>query len=272
MITNPYYFFKGGNATGSGGSGGCLMNENNPIPSNHGGLESGTNINGLTPCDVLDMILYPYEYPSFGSFYLDSQSTTLEVGDKIAGGTRTFKWTTSHQENIVDNTIKITDINTSTVLGENLTNDGTEDLDIGSDKVKTTPNSSYTWRIEAKNTKNQTFSRNYTVHWRAKVFWGNSINATVDENEVKNNFTSQLKSNFTGNYNYTNGGQEEYYYILFPDSLGSISNWKDTDTGFGVDYTQLDNINITNDFSVTLSYKVYRTTYKQTSDLHSSIS
>jgi len=273
MITNPYYFFKfKGSNTSGGGTGSCVMDKSDPVPTNHGGLESGTVISGLTPCEVLNMILYPYEYPKFNSFYIDLQPTILEVGDKITGGIRTFKWTTSHQENIIDNTIKITDVNASTVLGENLANDGTEDLDIGLDKVKTTPNSSYTWKIEAKNTKNQTFSRNFTVYWRARVYWGNSVNSVVNENEVKNNFSSQLKSDFSGDYNYINSGKEEYYYILFPDSFGSISEWKDKDTGFGVDYTQLDNINITNSFGVTLSYKVYRTTYKQTSDLHSKIS
>jgi hypothetical protein len=271
MVTNPYYFFKGGSPTG-GGSGGCIMENDNAVPTDHGGLESGTTIKGLSPCDVLNMILYPYQYPAFTSFYIDGQATILEIGDKISGGTRTFKWVTKNNENIVDNTLKITDVNTNTILGENLANDGSEDLDIGDDKVKTAPNSSYVWKIEGTNTKNEIFSRNFTVYWRAKVFWGNSVNDTITEDEVKNNFNSQLKSNFPGTYNYTNSGQEEYYYIVYPDTFGDLSEWKDTETGFGVDYTQLDNINITNDFNVTLSYKVYRTTYKQTSDLNSSIS
>jgi len=89
--------------------------------------------------------------------------------------------------------------------------------------------------------------------------------------EIKSK-NSALKSGFSGNYNYSNGGSEVYYFIAYPESWSNISSWVDSDTGFGVDYTQATNVDITNSYGVTVTYKVFRTTYKQTSDLHSSIS
>jgi len=255
-----------------GGSGGCVMQTEEVVPEKHGGLEAGTDINGMQPCEVLKMILFPYQYPSFTSFYIEGQSTQLEVGQAISGGIRTFKWSTSHSENIKENSISIKDINANTILGSNLANDGQENLDIGEDKTSSEINSYYTWRISGVNTKEQTFSRDFRVYWRARVYWGTSVKETLTAEEIKALENSALKSGYSGKYNFDNHGELRYYFVFYPAEWGNINDWRDNESGFAVDFTYLDNINITNDYGVTIEYKALRTTYQQGSPLDSTIS
>lgn len=268
-----YFFFQGVSGGGGGSGQGCLIDVDEPVPTTHGGLEAGAVIKDQTACDVLETILFPYQYPAFTSFYINGQATTLEVGDAVVGGTRDFRWNTSNNQNIQANSITIKDVTENTVLGSNLANDGQENLDIGADKVVTTPNGSHIWRISGINTKNQTFSRDFKVTWLARVYWGLTTNENPDETEIKNAANSQLKSNKTGTYNFNNPGGEYYYFIAFPVNYGSTYNsWRDTDSGFEVDGTFANDVSITNSFGVTLTYKVLRTTYKQTTDLNSQLS
>jgi len=270
MHNKKWYSIIYGDWNTGGGTGGCLMETSESVPETHGGLEAGTDINGLPPCDVLKMILYPYQYPQFTSFYIQNQPTTLEIGDSVTGGIRTFIWDTNHDENIQDNSIKIEDVTANVVLANALANDGTEALDIGDDKVSNQPNSTYTWRISGVNTKGDTFSRNFNVVWRARVYWGNSENDTLTGDEVKNLNNSALKANALGNYSFSYDGTEKYYYWVFPEDW-TFSGIKDIDTGFEVDWTEAGSVDVTNDFNVTLTYKLYRTTYKQASDLNSQV-
>jgi len=257
---------------GVGDQAGCVMQTEDTVPETHGGLEAGTDINGLQPCEVLKMILFPYQYPAFTSFYIDGQVTQLEVGQVINGGVRTFKWTTSHSENIQENSIRIKDVNANAILGDNLANDGQEDLDIGDDKTSSGINSSYTWRISGINTKGQIFSRDFRVYWRARVYWGTSVNDTLTEDEVKNLENSALKSGYAGHYSFSIGSTNKYCYVIYPAEWGNINDWRDNESGFAVDFTYLDNINITNDYGITIEYKVLRTAYQQGSSLDSTIS
>lgn len=247
------------------------MIESEPVPVTHGGLEAGTDINGVSVRDVLHMILYPYQYPAFTSFYIDGQSTLLEVGDTVAGGIRTFRWTTSNPNNIQDNSIEIRDTTSNTTLGTGLANDGTEDLDIGADKTLTDAGN-YIWTIYGTNTKGQNFSRNFTVNWQYRVYWGYNANDTLTETDVKNLQNSQLKPNFNGNYSFTNPGSLVYYYWVWPDSWGLPNNITDVDTGFAVDWVDNGTVDVTNAFGVTTTYRMIRTTYQQNADLNSNVS
>jgi len=258
--------YSGGLGGGGGGGGeGCKITTSDPVPTDHGGLESGTTITGLNACEVLQQILYPYQYPSFTAFYMDSQSSTLEVGDTVAGGTRVFRWNTSNSSNIKENSIEIIDVNAGTTLASGLANDGQESVDIGSDK-RLTSAGSYVWRIKGVNTKNESFTRNYSVRWLYRIYWGPATTDTLDEAGVKALSNNQLKTSFNGTYNFSAVDGEDYYYIVYPSSWGSINQATDCDNGFGWDISEVGNVNITNDYGVTTSYKLVRTTYKQTAD------
>lgn len=77
-----------------------------------GGVPVGTTFNNITYTNLFNMMFYPYIQPQFTSFAIAGQSTTLEVGQPIAAGSKTFNWTTSYSNNIKVNTIKIRDLTT----------------------------------------------------------------------------------------------------------------------------------------------------------------
>jgi len=235
-----------------------------------GGLEAGTDINGMAATDVLIKMLYPYQYPAFTSFAISGQATTLEIGNKVVGGVRDFTWATSNNSNIVADTVTIKDLSTGTVLASASANDGAESIDIGIDIVNSTPNASHAWRIEAKNTKDQTFSRDFRVYWRARVYVGNSTLDVLTESDVKA-LPNGLRSNVSGAFNFATA-TSSYFYIVYPDAWGDIGGWVDTDTGFAVDYTYTGTVNITNAFGVTMAYRLLRTTNQLSSNLNSNIS
>ena len=272
-----YYGFEGsiygsqGEGSGSGGNGGCTISVADPVPVTHGGLSAGTVIGGWDPCQVLERILFPYQYPSFTSFYIQGQTTSLEVGDVISGGVRSFRWSTNHNNNITPNTISINDITNSNGLISNTVNDGAEDLNIGADKSRTSVGN-YTWRISGQNTNGGTFHRDFTVTWYYRMFWGYSSQSSLTGADILSLQHSALRNGYSGNYNFTNPGSAVYYYIVYPDAWSLYSDWRDVATGFAVDGGQQGVVNVTNSFGVIIPYKVIRTTYLQNGNLNSSMS
>jgi hypothetical protein len=93
----------------------------------------------------------------------------------------------------------------------------------------------------------------------------------LSDSEIKNLSNTRITSGYDGSYNFTYDGTNKYYYVVYPDSWGDFSNWKDTDSGFTVDSTKVGTVDVTNDFGVVITYVVWRTTYQQGGDLNSII-
>jgi len=222
-------------------------------PISVGGVTTGTTFDG-TVADALDKVLYPYVQPTFSSFYLSSQLTSLEVGDKISGGSRTFTWATTTSENISSNSIKIT--LDSTILLENVADSGSATIDIGSDIINTSATSNYFY-IYATDTQGDTISRIFAVYWKWRLYYGSSALEVIDENNVKTLQNSFLYT--TENYTYATPA-ENFKWICYPVSFGLASKFTDIDTGFSVAMESPQTVSITNDFGVTTDYYCYRTT------------
>jgi len=223
------------------------------IPATVGGATAGTTFDG-TVADALDKVLYPYVKPTFSSFYLNDQITSLEVGDNVAGGSRTFTWATNTSENIAANTIKIT--SGGTTILDLAANDGTETFDIGADIVKTTNTTNYFY-IYATDTQSNTLSRIYAVYWKWRLHYGSSPLETMDETNVKSLQSSLLYT--TENYTY-NTPTDNYKWICYPTTFGVASKFTDVDTGFGVAMEPVQTVSVTNSFGIVQDYYCYRST------------
>ena len=238
---------------GSGGAGGDdAYVRPTSIPNTVGGASAGTTFDG-TVAEALDKVLYPYVKPTFSSFYLNSQITSLEVGDKITGGSRTFTWATNTSENVAVDTVKI---NGDTTLIQNLANDGSETFDIGADIVKTSAATQY-FRIYADDTQGNSFNRIYAVYWKWRLHYGSSALTTIDETNVKSLQSSLLYT--TENYTY-NTPAGDYKWICYPTTFGLASKFTDTATGFGVAMEDPQTVSVTNSFGITQDYYCYRST------------
>ncbi len=242
-----------------------------PVPETIGGIQAGTTFSNYSIQEMFDALLYPYQEPSFTSFSIVGQSTNLEVGDTISGS-KTFMWNSNNPTNVETNSIIIRDVNASLDLASGLSNDGSETITLPSTVQLLSPGS-YVWRIIGENTQASTFQRNFIVNWSWRRYYGTSNNTTLNESDIEALASSGLAGALTGNLSYSAGG---YKYYCFPTSFGSIDSIIDTETGLPVAMASSEDdafynntandlsyglVSVTNSFSQTTVYKVYRTKY-----------
>jgi hypothetical protein len=253
--TTPGGWIIGG--AGGGGGGGDTYTNATPVPVTLGGIISGSTFSAVPLTEMFDKLLYPYQFPAFTAFSISGQSTTLEVGDTISAGTKTFNWTTSNSSNVSASSIDIYDWTNSTTvpIASDLTNDGTENISISA--VTKTTATSHVYRISGSNTQNTGFSRDFTVNWRWRMYWGTGSFTSATETDIEGLISSSLVSNSTGTFDFGTNG---YKYIAYPTSFGLKTGFRDTSTGFDVDMQAADTLSITNTYGATTNYYVHRST------------
>jgi len=240
----------------SGGSPPQVLNSTTPTPTALGGIPAGTTFNSVPVEVVLQSLLYPYQAPTFSAFSISGQSTTLEVGATVTGANRTFTWTATNASNITANTVEIQNITGGTTsLAVGLANDGTEVLSFA-DATKTTA-TTHVWRIRATNTQTTVFTRDFTVTWQWRRFFGESVNTTLTENQIEALRVNGLVSGLAGNYSFNAGG---YKWIAYPTVFGTATTFKDTSTNLDVPFEPPVIVSVTNAFGVVQDYRVHRTT------------
>lgn len=243
-----------------------------PTTQTVGGIFAGSTF--ATPRTMQymwDLLLYPYQNPSFNSFNI-GVSNPQRVGATISGNTN-FTWGTNNSGNVSANSITIRDVTNSIVLGTSLANDGSEILNIGS-ITKTSHGNTHSWRIEGYNTNtNQFISGNISIVWYFDTYSGTNTNPFLNETEIEALANVFLVGGLTVNHSLAAGG---YKYICFPDGFGSPT----TTTGFrdnatllpismadntdNVFYSNTQNgwsyglVSVTNVNTITTNYRVYR--------------
>lgn len=229
-----------------------------PTPVTIGGIVAGSTFPtpGKTMQQMWDLLLYPYLTPAFSSFLMTGV-TILEVGDVISGA-KTFTWTTINPTNITPNSIDILDITGSATLETSLPNTGSKSHTFGT-PIQLIVAGTYNFRIQAINTHSVTFIRNLIIYWEWKVYYGESVNAgPLNQTQVKALRVGGLQAAFAGTYSFLGGG---YKYLAWPTALGAASSFKDASTLLNVDMQAPLTLSVTNAFSITTNYYVYRTTY-----------
>ncbi len=210
---------------------------------------------------------------SFTTFTITGQTTPIEVGATIAAGSKTFTWTTSNDALVAANSINIVDTTGGTTLATGLANDHSEAITISA--ITNILPASQVWTISAHNTGGGTFSRTYTVTWLWRVYAGDSVNVTLTANQIKAlTASSALQAAFAGSYTIT--PSSSYSYFCYPDSMGSVTFFRDGNTNFPISMaTSADNaaysntangwsyalVSVTNAQGIATNYRVYRTQY-----------
>ena len=242
------------NITGGGAS--PVLNSTTPTPTTIGGISSGTTFDNMPVETVLYNLLYPYQPPAFSSFSISGQTSPLEVGATVTGGSRTFTWVTTNSANIQPNSVVIQNITGgTTTIATGLANDGTEAVTITS--VSKNSATSHVWRILASNTNSVQFTRDFTVAWQWRKYHGESTLTTMSEPEIEALRISQLSTAFAGTYSFNAGG---YKWIAYPALLGTATTFKDTSTNLDVPFEPVITMAITNAFGVSTTYNIHRTT------------
>lgn len=242
----------------------------NPVPLTLGGVLAGTTFNNTPISGVFDMLFYPYIASQFNTFSISGQATTLEVGQSIAAGNKTFVWTTSNPGGVAVNTVKIKQTTApASTLASGLANDGNQIINFASAITKVVA-TSHTWRIEATRTNSSTMFKNYSVSWRWRLFYGTNANTSLTEANIEALTNNNLDTVFAGTYTFVAGN---YKYFAFPSAFGVVGLFKDADTQLAVamagpaeGYTTTSGnglyyqvVSVTNAHGVTHNYNVYRT-------------
>jgi hypothetical protein len=233
-----------------------LYNNATPMPSTVGGFNTGTTFSNQTLNQMFTGLLYPYQLPAFTSFAISGQSTTLEVGDAITSGAKTFTWATSNSSNINTNSIEIRNHTDNVSLASSLANDGTESISLPSPITKTTA-ASHVFRINGTNSQSTVFSRDFTVNWRFRIYYGESALASLNESQIESLRVSSLVSNSSGTFSFDPLG---YKWFCYPTSFGLKTTFKDTSTNLDVAMEAAITVSVTNAFGVTVNYYAHRTT------------
>ena len=235
---------------------GTTYTNNTPTPSSLGGISSGSTFTDQTVQQMFDALLYPFQEPSFSSFTFGGRPALLEVGDSLSGGTKVFTWSINNPGNVATDSISISSTSGG-VLASGLTDDGTENINIGSDITKT---SMFTevFTITGDKTTSGQISRTTSTSWRWYIFWGESENTTLTETEIEALTSSTLKNSRSGTYAVSSAG---YKFIAWPTIFGTFNTFKDPETNQDIAVNLPETISVTNSFGVTQNYYLYRTTY-----------
>ena len=134
-----------------------------PVPTAIGGVKAGTTFNKTPINDILDMLLYPYQNPSFGSFTIDGQSSgSFELGYTYPSGNKLFTWNIVNPNNIKENSIVLNS-------ESGLPNTGSKSQMVASITKNTV--GSHTFTIKAQNSNNGEFSRTITFNCKRFLFF-----------------------------------------------------------------------------------------------------
>jgi len=247
-----------------------------PVTAAHGGIAKGQTFarkadgSGYSLQEMFDMILYPYQVPTLSGLNITGQGPTVEVGYTIPSGAQTFNWSKSNAGNIKANSGIITDITASTELATGVAIESTGSLAVNLPLSiqKTTGSATHRWQIAGENSQGGTISpASYTVTWLWRKYVGNNASTTLAEADIEAlSVSTALASSLSGTYTFPGGG---YKYLCVPTSFPEPSSI--TSGGFPVamagtaegyssgtgTYTY-QVVNITNTYSQSIDYRVYR--------------
>lgn len=271
-------FGFGGGGGGGGSCCGCgcdIYSGASPTTCQVGGMPVNTAIFNCTYTAILQCILVPYIAPSFNSFTMNGQSTSVQVGTTLSTP-QVFSWGFSNA-NVCANTMKICDHTNGCLLANNISIVSPSGA-TGIGTVQKTSATFNRWCGEAINTVGGTLtSPFFTVNWYWLRFAGESVNPTLNEAEIEALSISGLASGFSGSYAFGATSPATYKYFAFPDSFGSptaTTGFKDASTNLAVSmadatddvfYSNTQNgwsyglVSVTNSNGIATNYRVYRT-------------
>jgi len=215
---------------------------------------------GKTAKQLFLDIAVEYLLPTFSSFAITGQSTTIEVGTTIAAGNKTFTWGTTNSGNIQANTLVIRDVNGAVDLASGLANDGSEIINLGSVTLSS-GGATQVYRITGTNTQAGTFQLTFTITAQYRQFYGPVAAAPINSAAVRALPSNRFDT--AGNTFDLNTGTVEKIFAVAMRSGKTITNVIDV-TALNADITAsyiLSTFNVNDAGGTPTAYNIY--TYTQ---------
>jgi len=230
----------------------------NPVTTTIGGIDSGDIITpGYKALQILELMFYPYQPVSFSTFSVNLSGGIQELGQGITGSTVNTTWTASGPTyNWVPNGITLTrNQGTSLVVG-NLNYDSTPVSVTHPTYGFTTP-TTLTFTLTGDQLEGANVSITKSYDWQHKVYYGSSTNPAITD------FTG-LTGEFATNTPITDRNivgdeiTQKYFYFVIPSSFTSYTGFKNVATLLSISFDPAQTISVTNAYTVSTSYKYYR--------------
>lgn len=238
-----------------------VWSKDDVIPTSIGGITAGTvgqTLDGLTPMQILEKLLYPYQALSVSSFSIGLPiSTTVEVGTTCAAGIYAASWGFNNSSNLTANSISISQGSTTLASGLNIS-----PFSITHPQYQYTTPTQLPFTISAGQKEGANVNSTVNYSWKKKIWYGKSNSTSLSSysnfSSFSSIFTQGLTSVSSANYSFSaTTGDDQYLYIIIPDT-SSYSTF--TESGFDYPFESAQTINFINGLGVSLSYKYYRST------------
>ena len=208
---------------------------------------------GRTPEEVVDLLAKDFLQPAFTSFAISGLSTILEVGTNLTTS-YDFVWNTSNNANIVVDTININDITNSIPLATNISNDMIENISLSINVNSETTN---TWQISATDTNNGTFTRNFSISWRYRNFYG-PVATTPNTSSGVRSLAANSFSNVNGFTLNTGSTQTKFVIALAPgNNLVQVIDLDALNANLTLSYINVGTVNVEDANGDLVSYTLY---------------
>ncbi len=240
-----------------------------PIPVTIGGVEVGTIFSNTPVSDVFTDLFFPFLSASFSSFLIAGQSTTLEVGNSIAAGSKTFSWNISNSAYTFSNSISIKNVTGGNVIIASGISTSVNSTAITISSITKTIPTLHRWEIKAQRTNSTYFTRNFDVNWRWKVYYGTSSQTGLTSAQITGLTSSQLDTTVIGDT--LSYGIGDYKYFCIPSTFAEPSLIKDSSTNLAIAIADTTEgytagtgtykhlvVSVTNQFGIAQNYKVFR--------------
>lgn len=230
------------------GTGGTLTDAR-PTPVALGGVAKGTTFNKVANTEVLRTLLYPYQDPTIDTF--STPKTSLVIGETLTSPI-TVTWKIGNVTNVKANGVNLKLDNK--VIGSNIGNSGNNST-FPIDPITLTSRGSKQLVITVTNTNNKDISKTITISWHDNIYYGSIDKETITANDISS-LSSVTASSISRKYSFPAGG---YKWLVTPKDMPA-SSFIDAVTLFEVAMNNPTELEITNQYGVTKTYYVYRST------------
>lgn len=225
-----------------------LFTDPRQVPTTIGGIIKGRTFDKVPLTEVTRDLLYPYQDPSIASF--STTKTSLTIGETLTSPIR-VSWNITNTQNVKQGSIDLKldnkKINTDT-LGFSATNKTFVITPITLNNI-----GSKQLVLSLRNTNGKEITKTVSITWYNTIIYGTIDKIEITSDDVQ--LLTKLNANSIGRrYAFPANG---YKWFLIPNSW-TATNFVDSDTQFEVPMREENTLNITNQFGVEQTYRVYR--------------
>lgn len=242
---------------GGSGGGSSTYAGASPTTITVGGLPSGSAISGNTYDAIIQSIVAPYVNPSFSSFSVSGQATTVEVGTTLSGS-KTFTWGITLNSGAVS-LIDLFDITAGSTLLSNTPNDGSQAQTVTTIQLNTN-GATQSWRgiLHDTNVVQNINSSPFTVTSRFYRFFGATASSPANSAAVRALPSSAFHTG-ASTFTLTTGTTLIKFVVALPPTvtISSVIDTGNLNADITANFILTGTINVLDAGSTNRSYNIY---------------